>query len=199
MNLPDANTIEQPPAGTHAAICCAFIDLGTQADEWQGDRKLRHQVIIRWELSDEPNAEGRPFTIGQFYTWSMADKAKLRLHLESWRGRPFEKADLGANGRFSTRKLLGVPCTLTVGLSENGKARVVAVGPKMKGVQPHPLVSPTTYLALTEADFDPAILEGLSDRLRAKIKASPEYRRIVNADTTDAGPNQVPFDDEIPF
>ena len=108
MQLPEATNYQQPPTGTHSAICIGFYDLGTHPNEYQGVTSMKHQVFIRWELPEEQTDDGRPFTIGQFYTWSMSENAKLRAHLEAWRNKPFEKADFGKGG-FDTRKLLGVP------------------------------------------------------------------------------------------
>lgn len=202
MNLPESSNYEQPPAGTHNAVCYAFIDLGTQPNEYNGETKMQHQVFIRWELVDELMTDGRPFTIGQFYTWSMADKAKLRQHLEAWRNKPFEKGDFGPGG-FNTKKLLGVPCTLVVGLNEKGNARVSGVGPKMKGVDAKSPVNDPLYVALTAEDFEPSALAKLSDKMQENIKRSPEYKRLVNgADEDEGGPVEHfdrSIDDEIPF
>ena len=51
---------EQAPAGNHVARCIALIDLGTQHDEYQGRSRLRNQVLIRWELSNELMTDGKP-------------------------------------------------------------------------------------------------------------------------------------------
>ena len=41
------------------------------------------------------------------YTLSMSEKANLRKHLETWRGKAFTEADFGPGG-FNMAKLLGV-------------------------------------------------------------------------------------------
>jgi len=200
MNLPESSHYEQPPAGTHTAICCAFIDLGTQPNEYQGETKMQHQVVLRWELPGELMEDGRPFTIGQFYTWSMNEKAKLRQHLEAWRNAPFKDEDLGPKGAFNTKNLLGKPCTLVVIHNEKGNARVASVGMKMKGVEAGDPVNEPIYVALTAVDFEPAQLDKLSDRFKEIVKRSPEYLTVTGRGNGYAKETfAADIDDEIPF
>jgi hypothetical protein len=197
MNLPEASSFEQPPAGAHTAICYAFIDLGTQQNDYQGDVSFKHQIILRWELVGELMADGKPFSIGQFYTWSMNEKAKLRMHLESWRGTPFTKEDFGPKGRFDTKNLLGKPCTLLIGLNEKGNARVEGVGAKMKGVEVSDPANPLIYFSLAPDRFDAAILGNLSEKMQDMIKRSPEYAALHNEKPLEQF--TAALDDEIPF
>lgn len=198
MHLPESSTFEQAPAGTHNAICIGFIDLGTQPNDYNGETKMQHQVVIRWELPDELMEDGKPFIVSRFYTWSMNDRAVLRLHLEAWRGKPFEKADFG-DGGFNTRNLLGKPCTLGVVHSEKGKAKVSSVGPKMKGAPDKTQTNPSVYLALTPEDFEPSTLANIGDWFQEKVKASPEYRRIASIAAGGGEDFTADLDDEIPF
>lgn len=201
MQLPEATNYQQPPTGTHSAICIGFYDLGTHPNEYQGVTSMKHQVFIRWELPEEQMDDGRPFTIGQFYTWSMSENAKLRAHLEAWRNKPFEKADFGKGG-FDTRKLLGVPCTLVVTENEKGKARVTSVGPKMKGLEPRQPENELVYVALTQDAFDEDALEKLSEKMRDMVRQSPEYRKLTEPQASYGDARQsfpADLDDEIPF
>lgn len=197
MNLPEESKYEQPPAGTHTAICIAFIDLGTQPNEYLGETKFVHQVMIRWELVGELMEDGRPFTVGQFYTWSMNEKAKLRQHLEAWRGLPFQRDDLGPNGKFNTKNLLDKPCTLVLAANEKGNVRVQSVGAKMKSVEVSEAVNDATYIALTAKDFDANQLGKLSDKMQDMIKRSPEYAALHGEKPKENF--TVDMDDEIPF
>lgn len=199
MNLPESSRYEQPPAGTHTAICYGFIDLGTQPNEYQGETKMVHQVVLRWELVGELMEDGKPFSIGQFYTWSMNEKAKLRQHLEAWRNAPFKDEDLGPNGSFNVKNLLGKPCTLVVIHNEKGNARVSSVGMKMKNVEVSEPVNPTVYVALTAKDFDSAELGKLSEKFQDMVKRSPEYRQIANGGSKPRETFTADLDDEIPF
>lgn len=99
MHLPQPSDaeFELAPAGTHIAVCYRVIDLGTQETTFKGEVKHQHKILISWEIPDEKMKDGRPFTIGKRYTWSMSEKANLRNDLESWRGK-FTAADFGPNG-----------------------------------------------------------------------------------------------------
>lgn len=131
------------PAGTHRARCCHVIDIGTQNGSWQGKPIQREEVIIRWELCDEPveTDEGvRPMIISQRYTNSLNPKANLRHVLESWRGKPFNADELKG---FDLRKILGTACLLNVvhKPSKDGTktyANVSAVTPLPKGMEKPP-------------------------------------------------------------
>lgn len=69
------------------------------------------------------------------YTLSLNSKAKLRQHLEAWRGRKFSGEELKG---FDLEKLLGANCQLQIvhSLSDNGRtyANVQAIVPLGKGM-----------------------------------------------------------------
>lgn len=204
MHLPEESTFTPPPAGAHTAVCIGFIDLGTQPKSpFYEDSSPAHKVRITWEL-DEQMDDGRPFTASKTYTWSMSDRATLRAHLESWRGRPFKKEDFGKNG-FDTKNLLGAHCTLTIQHKEiNGNERAVVAGvaPIMKGMQKFTPQNPFTYLSLDDR-FDAAVLEKLGDKTKELIRQSPEYAALTSnkngADKYSNSPHSDDLDDEIPF
>jgi hypothetical protein len=208
MYLPKPNetSFEPPPAGSHMATCYSVIDLGTQEVEWEGQKKYQHKVRIGWELPHELMDDGRPYVVSQTYTFSMSDKAKLRHHLESWRGRPFAPTDFGPGG-FDIRKLIGVGCMLNV-LHEakaNGRtyANVASIMGLPKGTKAAPLVNPPVYFSLEE--FDAATFESFHDKLKETIERSPEYAKATGKGLNGYGPNGhgfVPQDDmsdPIPF
>lgn len=205
MRLPEESSFTPPPAGAHSAVCVAFVDMGTQASFYEDGRPSR-KVRITWEI-DELMEDKRPFTISKTYTWSMNDRATLRSHLESWRGRPFKKEDFGANG-FDTKNLLAKPCTLTIQHKDvNGQTRAVVVGiaPPMKGVKPITPVNELNYLSLDPVEFDRAAYDRLGEKTREAIAASPEYAVATGKTNdhdkySDSGARvDDPFEDEIPF
>lgn len=211
MKLPnpgESGDYTPPPAGTFVGVCYRFIDLGTQKTEWQGQAKIARKIMISWELGEELMEDGRPFTISKRYTWSMHEKAVLRHDLQGWRGRAFEPADFGDNG-FDTRKLLGVPCILTVTHETKGDktyANVAGIGKIMKGLDPRPLVNERVYLSLEPGEFDKAVFDKLSDGIKRIIMASPEYVQLTGAAPSQAQPAHGEpvglghqLDDEIPF
>lgn len=216
-NPGEAGSFKLVPAGSHPAICFRVLDLGTQVSTFQGERKEQHKVLISFEVHDEDCQmdDGRPMTMHQRYTWSMHEKATLRKHLEAWRAAPFTAADFNKMGGFSIRKLLGVPCMLTVVHNVSGErsyANIGSIGKLHKGLKVGALVNETAYLSLSASTFDRAVFDKLADGLKETIKASPEYRRLsgANGDATGAEDQddhhdqgrssyQAPIDSEIPF
>lgn len=186
MHLPKPNDtqFELAPAGTFLGVCYRIIDMGTQPSNWQGQIKQQHKILISWELPEEKMADGRPFTIGQSYTWSMSEKARLRKDLESWRGLSFTDADFG-DGGFDIKNILGKGCLLTIVHTEknaDGKqyANISSIGKMMKGMVAPAPANETVYLWIDQGRWDSGVFHKLSDGLKKKIMASPEYREMAN-------------------
>lgn len=203
---PSGNDFAPTPAGTFLGICYRFIDRGTQQSEYMGEKKTRHEVMLSWELAGEFMEDGRPFTASKTYTWSMSEKATLRKDLEAWRGRNFTDDDFDGPNAFNTKKLLGVPCTLTIVHEEkNGNtfAKVASIGKVMKGMEVPPLSNPTVYLGLTPETWSPETYATLSDKMREVIARSPEYQKLLQKngrhDDPGHGNRRSDFDDDIPF
>jgi len=201
-------SFELTPAGTFTAICYRFLDRGTQANEYNGERKIRREVMLTWELCGELMGDGRPFSASKTYTWSMHEKATLRKDLEAWRGVAFTDADFEGPNAFNTKKLLGAPCTLSITHTTKNDgsiyAKISSIGKVMKGVQVPALVNQKTYLALVKNEFDPLVFAALSDKMKGIIAASPEYHELsADAERHDdpgSGPREfAPLDDDIPF
>lgn len=187
---------EQPDAGSYAAVCSKLIDLGTQSSEYQGKRVVRHQILLSWEL-DEKMSDGQPFVTSQFYTASLGEKAKLRAHLEAWRGKQFTEEEL--NG-FELQNLLGKSCMISLIQNDKGKIKVQSVSKLPKGMTPPTLSGPTVYFSLET--FDKAVFEGLSEGIKKIIAQSPEYQAQTNpvgvgGDPVIAKANET--EEEIPF
>src|SRR5688572_7661771 len=103
-----------PPTGIVPALCVDVIDLGVQDTPYN---KKQHKIKLVWQLAEEDEDgnsllkdDGRPWRMGKWYTLSLNEAATLRADLESWRGKPFDDAEL-AEG-FDVEKLLLVPCQL---------------------------------------------------------------------------------------
>lgn len=212
MHLPAPNDkeFELPPSGTHKAICYRVIDLGTQETTFNGQPKKQHKILVSWELPDELMSDGRPFTIGQRYTWSMSEKASLRADLESWRGVPFTEKDFGADG-FDIKNIVGKGCLLTVVQeSKNGKtyANIKSISKLMKGMDVPPLRNEQIYLWLHPDRWEPSVFHKLSQGIQGSIMKSPEYQDLTNGhDDSVSAPSRmiggisdqdIP-DDPIPF
>ena len=119
------------PEGLHQGVCIDVVDLGIVPTGF-GDK---HMIEIRWHLEAEDPTTGHPFMVMQRYNLTLNEKAKLRHHLEAWRGRKFTKDELKG---FDVEKLVGVNCQIQVvhNLSEDGRtwANVSAVVPLGKGM-----------------------------------------------------------------
>jgi hypothetical protein len=184
---------EPAPAGSHAARCIEFVDLGTQESTFQGQTKSARKVRLKWELPLERMEDGRPFTVSKTYTASLHEKAQLRKDLEGWRGKNFTKAE---EAGFDISSILGKTCQLTVLHEErDGKsyATVKGVGPLTKGLTVPPQENPSVFFSLDA--FDAEVFMGLGKFAIEKISQSPEYQRAVSAELaeTTLDESDIPF------
>lgn len=190
-------SFEQAPTGTHVARCYKLIDLGTTLQEFQGEAKKRHQVIIGWELPNElmqtGEFSGQPFTASKFYTLSLHEKASLRHDLKNWRGKDFTDGELKG---FDLKNVLGATCLLSVTTNDKGRAEVSGVMALPKGSVVPDAVNPTTYFSFGE--FDQATFDGFSEKMQALISKADEYKAL-NGERV-APVNEEQFTDEtVPF
>lgn len=211
---PEGGNFTPPPAGTFPAICYRVIDLGTQQATYLGETKRQHKVLLSWEIKDddaviETDDGPQPMTIHQRYTWSTHEKAALRKHLESWRGKTFTEADFGPDG-FDIKNIIGVGCLLGIVHNVKGDktyANISSVSKLPKGMEPGELTNERVYLWLDPDLFDREVFGKLSDGLQDIVRSSPEYQELTNGKASEAvvdadgnGAETHPaFDDEIPF
>ena len=186
---------KQAPTGNHVARCIKLTDLGTQHGEYQGQPNTRNQVLVTWELCNEPMEDGKPFTISHFYTNSLNEKATLRAHLESWRGKQFTEEE--AKG-FDLMNILGKPCMLTVIANEKGKSKVSSVCGMPKGIKAPEAVNPTSSFWIEE--WDQTAFEAIPKGIREIIEKSDEYkaRKKGNGATDKFAdmPDDIPWTDD---
>lgn len=208
LPTPQGGNFETVPAGTYTARCYSFIDLGSHEQTFQNETKMKRLVQINFELPDEKMSDGRPFSVGKRYGWSTHEKSNLRKDLESWRGKKFSDSDFGPGG-FNVKKLLGVPCTLSVAHNEaSGYANISSIGPVMKGMVVPPAIHAPIYLSLDPKEFDREVFGGLHEKRQAYIAESPEYQAMFSGKTNGNGAASgrpvaqsfaADLDDEIPF
>jgi len=193
-----------PKPGRWLAICTSIIDLGTQTSTWMGKASTRRKVRLTWELPEQKMDDGRPFIIGRKYTLSIGKKSSLKRDLESWRGRPFNDAELGG---FELRNVLGKPCELVIMEKETKDGVAVSsIIPIKNGTKVPKPVNPLICFSLEPGEYDPKVYAQLSDRTRETIASSPEYRALVSPEPADHDADSHPFgttpegeDDEVPF
>jgi hypothetical protein len=161
-----------PPAGTHLARCVQIIQLGTLYSPFYESWKPK--VLIGWELPDEPNDtdDGKPFLTWNRYTASLHENAKLRAHLEAWRGRQFTEEELK---RFDLNAILDKPCFLNIGhRQDKGKtyADITAVMALRKGTPVPDRVHDLIVFSVTEPDL--TVFEKFGDNLKKTIRSCKE-------------------------
>lgn len=190
---------KSPETGNWPAVCIRIIDVGTHETEFEGEKKRLRKSMIVWELPGQLDDDGKPMTISNTYTASLGDKAKLRAHLESWRGRPFTPEELKG---FEAKNLLGKPCLLNlieVKGQKGPKVVVASIGTLPKGMPAPPAPTHDCYLYSVD-EHDPDVWGKLSDGIKNWIGRSLEHQ-------TDPPNFAVPspalvkaYDaDEIPF
>lgn len=193
------------PEGTYVAVCIRVIDLGTQVTTYQGADKTQRKVLVVWEIPEvRVEREGEPempALIMQRYTASLHEKAVLRKNLEAWRGKRFTDDELKG---FDLKNVVGQPCQVQILHAEsNGStyANIAAIMAAPKGL-PKPVPEhPTINFSLDPKEFSEGIFGMLSDKLKATIEQSPEYKALKGG----MGPREVESfthdnpEDEIPF
>lgn len=101
------------PEGTHQAVCYSVHDIGYHDNNFG---QVQHRVIITWEVNETIKTKGeyenKRFVISNRYTLSLNEKATLRKHLESWRGKKFTEGEISKG--FDIEKLVGVNCMLSI-------------------------------------------------------------------------------------
>ena len=200
-----SGSFERCPPGLHLARCYRIVDLGTQRSEYKGQVKFLHKIMIGWEIHgtrEDGTAlsmrDGRPFGIFKNYTMSWSDKANLRLDLQSWRGKPFTQEEMR---RFDLSNILGAWCMLNIIERPGTDGRDYT---NVNGITPVPSVikqnlpqgvNKNEIFNLETPDL--AIFDTFSDKLKEKIKSSPEWQKF------EGSAPEVPMTDEdgdaIPF
>lgn len=160
------------PEGTHPAVCLVMIDKGIQHDEKYGNDKPK--VLLGFELhSEERRTDGKPHMVWQTYTASLNEKAILRQHLDSWRGRAFNDAELE---QFDLRNVLGVPCLLTIIHNKNKDKTYANIGGIVsmpKGMPKPRAEGDICVFDLDDPDWD--VFDEFSDTLKKQIRAAKNY------------------------
>lgn len=193
--------------GTHAAICTWLVDLGPQELEFQGEVTEKPRIRLRFEVPAEraewTDKEGvtheGPMVIWKEYTASLHEKATLRAHLESWRGRAFTEDELRG---FDLKAILGKPCMIAVThrTGTNGKtyANITSISKLMKGLEVK------AEGDLVHFDFDDhtdADFAQLPEWLQEKIKSGQQIqqRQRARVPAASAFPPADAYSDDIPF
>lgn len=201
-----SSNYERCPVGAHLARCYRIVDLGTQKSEYKGQVKYLHKVMFCWEIygqSDDGQpiqmSDGRPYSIFKNYTLSWSEKANLRLDLQSWRGKPFTQDELH---RFDLKNVLGAWCMLNVieRQGQNGSmySNVDGITPVPAIVKKNGIPEGINKLELFNlSDPDMEMFETFSDKLKEKIKSSPEWQKrfasVHGVTSNEQTEEEIPF------
>ncbi len=200
---------ENPPPGTHTAICVAVIDCGTHEGAFKGKSREDRKVYLAWELSEQLKLNGDPFVVAGTYNFlvPLTRKSGLRLMLESWSGRTYNDED-----KIDLRRLAGRGCLLN--LAEDSKddktfIRIKSVIPLPRSMKaPTPFYSPFIWASLpdpfnlsADGDWLPWIF---GKSVPTYIEESMECRGIPVTDHTSRNGSRPANEDgedpdDIPF
>lgn len=198
---------EIAPEGVFLARCYKMVDVGTQTETGMYGTKENRKIYLYWELledadgGDAPKTEqGQPFSIFNSYKLSMHQKANLRKHLDSWRGKKFTEEEAAD---FDITKLLDKFCLIQIGHSQSkdGQKTYANVDNIMHTKKTAKGVNEISSFNVEDPDMD--VFNDLPEWLQNKIEDSPEWQdsdepeQAVPAQATK--PAEAPAEDEIPI
>jgi hypothetical protein len=192
------------PAGNYPATIVGIFDIGQQQEDYGGECKEVRQLVIVVELSKK-QPDGKPFVLGNRYTWSMNKKANFRGVVEGITGHTF------ADGEpFDPRSVLGLPVMVNVTNQTKGEGEGAKTYHNIKSISQFPdgFPNPTP----TKAQVAWSVAEGTpfptepepwlpfiyGSSIKDLVETSREWRRRgggANANATTAPAD----DDDSPF
>jgi hypothetical protein len=189
------------PDGLHRALCCWLVDLGRQRSEWNGEERIKHEVIVTFEFGDlshvfDPEKGEERRIMSKFFTLSLHANANLRKFLQAWRGKPFSAEELKG---FDVSKVLGASCQLLIQTEETtkGPRQVIANVMPYKGEAFQSSVGLVKY-SVTEPDE--VAFEHLPEWIQQKCLKSLDWPdRAADHPTDDSSKEDWKDEDKIPF
>lgn len=181
------------PEGTFPGVCVDEIDLGKVKSSFGGDERERNMVRLVFQIDEEMDSEtaqkfnmpvGSRYLVKQDYTASLDEKAKLRKHLQSWRGRAFTTLELGG---FDLENVVGVPCLISI-VNVTGKkggtfSNVEAVMKPPKGMDG---MKPQGYVRVKDRPAAPALVSQPTRKPLPPEQQPPDWDHGIS-------------DDDVPF
>lgn len=190
--------------GTFPARIVQIIDMGmqVQTDYKTGEPKtyddgntvIKPEAYINFEFPTERievNGEDRPRWAGKQYVISSHEKAALTAVMAAV-----------APGSNNVADALGKPCTVTIGSTSGGNAKVVNVTPIMKGMAVPELENPAVVFDFDDPDMSQ--WEKIPNWLQNKIKEATNYNGSKLQQLVDGAESQPvnepeDFDEDIPY
>jgi hypothetical protein len=204
MNYVEEHSFELPRAGTVAAVCVAWLDLGTHKNRFYGldvkpgqpeAREFHRKLMLVFELA-QAEGDKAPFLIAEVWTRTLAKNSAMARHCASWGLRP-------ENGRLSFDKMLGRPALLNIGHKKTAQGRDFAVvqtitewpraqsAPKAQ----HPLFSWDIDVAaeLPTANWLPYVLgRPVNEMIAESLEWNSRHGSTVNGQPTNRAPDMTP-------
>ena len=183
-----ATTFAPAPSGAHPARLVWIVDLGTQATIY-GDRK---QILLAFELVDEPLTEERNFLISKFYGASLAKNAALRAVITGLTGAEPAEIDM--------EDLLDKPCIVNVAHAVKADAtyanlQSVTACPRDMTVSS----SKAPKLAYDMDDPSDEAYQALPEWIKKKISCAKSPAAAVLGGNQTTGIPAGPSFEDIPF
>lgn len=159
--------------GPHMARIVSVIDFGNQDQEDYNTKEAtapKDKILITFETPNEcityddkeGNTVTKPRWIGKEYTLSTHKMAALTKVISAL-----------APDISELSELLNVPCMITVGTTDGGKAKIIGVAAPMKGFDVPELQNDTFHFDMSEPDMDR--FAKLPDWVRERIKGANNY------------------------
>jgi len=181
------------PDGQFAAQCVDAIDLGEKVEDYPGTpERLAHKCAIVFRTGAKNPETGDLIDIAKEYTVSMGEKANLRKDLESWRGKPYNEAQITEG--VPVHKLAGNWALITVAQKQSGKGRTYAFIQSIVGIPAVMRVTLPAFSAYTRADY-------WQERKDEYMKAAATFRAKHAAPPSDEFDDSQMQDDadDLPF
>lgn len=171
------------PEGSFSAVCVDELDLGIIKSSWGGEERERHMTRLVWQI-DELDEDDKRFLVKQDYTASLDEKAKLRKHLQAWRGRAFTPSELMG---FDLANVVGIPCMISIVHAQGRKggtfANVDAVMKLPKGIN---AIKPEGYIRVKDRKVETPAPQQRRPAQKPPEEQAPDYALGIT-------------DDDIPF
>ena len=190
---------EIAPEGVYLARCYKMVDVGTQTSTGAFGTKESRTVYLYWELLQDDDGEvvrmdnGEPYSIFNSYTLSMNQKANLRKHIDSWRGKPLteEQAE-----EFDITVLLDKFCKLQIvhRPSKDGSRTYANIGAIMTTKKKIEGVNEVSAFSIEDPDME--VFNDLPEWLQNKIEEAPEWDEVTTPEQTDAKPSKPADNDD---
>ena len=194
---------EMPPEGNHRATCVCVIDIGTheEINGFNGKKQQNRKVYLCWEIDGHKQADGKPFIVGNEYNFFFSEKSKLRIMIETWRGKKFSD-----NEEFTGfDRLPGKPCFIQIShkkakTSDKEYANIDAITSQPAGVQAAvPTVKPFIWsvedaTALPTQDWLPWIFgQSATDKIGESIEWKAKIGKTTQPAEQSPKPPQAPL------